>query len=347
MSRIPGVGIIGTGPVTQGLHLPTLMRLLDRFRVVHIAGQTASTTAHVAAWHGARAGTDVDALLADPAVEVVAINSPSDLHADHAIAALEAGKAVLVEKPLATSADDAQRILDCARRTGGHVQVGTMHVYDPAWQAALARHRDHMAAATMIRSTIVLPPNPLFEDWSGQIIGRKGYPPPFDLSVAPVRAAIMRATILGLAVHELPLIREIVPDWGDLRVLSARPLPPFAYDIHLAVGGRLVQLTATLHTHRWSEWSMAFLGADAEVRVDFTPSYVPAGSGRVTLVSESGTAIVPPVTANGYLAQWVQLHDVVCAGAAPLHGLAAAVEDIDLALTLADRCSAWAMEHAA
>ncbi len=58
----------------------------------------------------------VAALLADPAVDAVAICSPSGLHAEHTVAALEAGKHVLVEKPVATTAADALRVVRAAEK---------------------------------------------------------------------------------------------------------------------------------------------------------------------------------------------------------------------------------------
>ena len=68
--------------------------------------------------------SDYDAMLERHDVEVVAIYTPDALHADHAIRALEAGKHVLCTKPLVTTLEDAQRVLEVARRTGKRVMVG-------------------------------------------------------------------------------------------------------------------------------------------------------------------------------------------------------------------------------
>ena len=65
-----------------------------------------------------------NAFLADPKVEAVWVVSPPHLHAEHAIAALEAGKHVLCEKPLATTAADARAIAEAARRSGRMAAVG-------------------------------------------------------------------------------------------------------------------------------------------------------------------------------------------------------------------------------
>lgn len=67
---------------------------------------------------------DLDQLLADPAIKLVFITASNDAHKPLAIAALEAGKAVLCEKPMANTLEDAQCMVDTAHRTGGFLQIG-------------------------------------------------------------------------------------------------------------------------------------------------------------------------------------------------------------------------------
>ena len=64
--------------------------------------------AQTAAAFGARVYTRFEDLLADPGVDIVAINTPPHLHASMALGAARAGKHLFVEKPLATSLDDAR-----------------------------------------------------------------------------------------------------------------------------------------------------------------------------------------------------------------------------------------------
>ena len=65
-----------------------------------------------------RIETDFSLVLSDESVEAISICTPNSLHAPMAIEAMRAGKNVLCEKPLATNAEDAQAIADCARETG-------------------------------------------------------------------------------------------------------------------------------------------------------------------------------------------------------------------------------------
>ena len=94
--------------------------------------------------HGAAspqpAYNDLDALLADPELDAVLIASPDGLHAEQCIAAASAGKHVLCEKPMATTAADAERMTAACRDAG--VKLGI--AYHMRWHTG---HRDLAAAA--------------------------------------------------------------------------------------------------------------------------------------------------------------------------------------------------------
>lgn len=70
------------------------------------------------------ATTKINDILCDPAVKCVFITSSNDAHAELAIQSLEAGKAVLCEKPMATTLKDAKAMVECAESTGGFLQIG-------------------------------------------------------------------------------------------------------------------------------------------------------------------------------------------------------------------------------
>jgi predicted dehydrogenase len=84
---------------------------------------------------GMRCSDSLDALLADPDVEVVHVATTPDVHARHAAAALEAGKHVLCEKPLSTTLDDADDLARRARRNGVHLSVDFMMRFGPLWES--------------------------------------------------------------------------------------------------------------------------------------------------------------------------------------------------------------------
>jgi predicted dehydrogenase len=78
-----------------------------------------------------RATTDWRALVTDPDVDVVSITTPNNFHADMAIAALEAGKHVWCEKPMATSLADAERMGAAARASGCVAVLGYNYIQNP------------------------------------------------------------------------------------------------------------------------------------------------------------------------------------------------------------------------
>ncbi len=107
-----GVGLIGCGWVACEKHLPALARV-EGMDVVALHDTDPAAIAHAALQAPEARGHDrLDALLADPGVEVVAVLTPPTEHAEHAVAAFAAGKRVLCEKPLALTTEDARAICD-------------------------------------------------------------------------------------------------------------------------------------------------------------------------------------------------------------------------------------------
>ncbi len=73
--------------------------------------------------------------------DIAVIATYSDSHAEYAIAAMRAGAHVFVEKPLATRAEDARRVIACARQTGRKLVVGYILRHHPSWQRLIAEAR--------------------------------------------------------------------------------------------------------------------------------------------------------------------------------------------------------------
>ena len=80
--------------------------------------------------HRGRAFPSVEAMCADPGIDLVYVATPHELHAPHACAALSAGKSALVEKPMALTLEDGRRMIHAARHTGAQLVVGHSHSFD-------------------------------------------------------------------------------------------------------------------------------------------------------------------------------------------------------------------------
>lgn len=331
-----GIGFVGAGPVTQAIHLPTLARLSEHFHVAAVADIDPEVAASVARRAGARVATDLDDLLVDPGVEVVAICTPPALHADQVIAAMEAGKkAVFCEKPLATSAEEAERIAEAAERTGVPLLVGTMHAFDPGWQAVLPVVEELAGTAHTVRSSIVLPFNDRFEDAATEVVRRPPAAAPTEMDDA-MRAAVMSMAVLALAVHDLPLVRRFLPDGVATEVVSAHVLSPFGYAISAACGGRAVDLFGHMNAQGEHRWELEAISADMTLHLEFTPSFVHAGSAVATVTGPDGVATVHgPFDHNGYEGEWRVIRDIVRGDPRAMPALASLRADLAFIVDLA------------
>lgn len=129
--EVSTIGIIGYGGFGRFLH--SAWDAMAEARVVAVADTNPSNDPGTV-----RFFTDWQALLKDPAIDIVSIATPPVLHASMACAALEAGKHVLVEKPLAMTVEEAQRIQAVAERTGKCATVNFMLRFNPIVEALQA-----------------------------------------------------------------------------------------------------------------------------------------------------------------------------------------------------------------
>lgn len=133
------VGIAGLGRMGQR-HAETLAFRTQHCQLVSacspVASERAYATEHLQV---ARVYDDFSAFLADPKLDAVVLATPTNLHADQAIAALQAGKHVFVEKPLGLTLLDCERVLAVAQAQPDLVaMVGFVRRFDPSYLNAHA-----------------------------------------------------------------------------------------------------------------------------------------------------------------------------------------------------------------
>lgn len=134
----PGVGLIGAGLYAKATLVPALKSAgLDR--LVAVASASGASARHLATRHaGQRAMSDVAALLALPDVDLAVIATRHDSHADLVVQALQAGKHVFCEKPLALTADDLDRVVEAWRGSPGQLFAGFNRRYSVPLALAVA-----------------------------------------------------------------------------------------------------------------------------------------------------------------------------------------------------------------
>jgi myo-inositol 2-dehydrogenase / D-chiro-inositol 1-dehydrogenase len=116
-------GLIGFGAWGK-LHAEAIRKAPGAELAAIACASEASAQAAREAYPQARVHRDWRALVADPSLEAVDIVVPNHLHAEIAIAALDAGKDVLLEKPMASTIAECEQILAAVRRTGRVLSVG-------------------------------------------------------------------------------------------------------------------------------------------------------------------------------------------------------------------------------
>jgi myo-inositol 2-dehydrogenase/D-chiro-inositol 1-dehydrogenase len=132
-----GVGVIGAGMMGTD-HVRTLTAV-DGAQVAAVADADPARAEAAAALGGARTFSDPHALIADPAVDAVVVASFDATHEEFVLACIAAGKPVLCEKPLATTAEACLHVIDAEVAAGRRlVTLGFMRRFDPGYEELLA-----------------------------------------------------------------------------------------------------------------------------------------------------------------------------------------------------------------
>jgi len=126
MSRTYRIAIIGCGGIASGKHMPSLAKLsqVDMVAFCDIELERAQAAAAKFGKGEAVVYERYEDVLKDGTIDIVHVCTPNDSHAEIAIAALEAGKHVMCEKPMAKTAADARRMVEAAKRTGKKLTIG-------------------------------------------------------------------------------------------------------------------------------------------------------------------------------------------------------------------------------
>ena len=118
-----GIGIIGCGKIAQVRHIPEYAAHPEA-KLVGFYDINQQRAAELAAKYGGRAYATVEELLAEPEIQAVSICAANFAHAELTIAALNAGKHVLCEKPMATNLADCEAMVQAADANGKFLMIG-------------------------------------------------------------------------------------------------------------------------------------------------------------------------------------------------------------------------------
>ncbi len=129
------LGIIGTGIAAKDLHLPRLLELKDKFQITRVCNHTEQKAKEFAAMAGnVPYYLDYHDLLASEDVDAVDIVLPIPLNYRVTLDSLEAGKHVIVEKPIASNLDDARLMSTLPERFDRVMMVAENYRYNPVYR---------------------------------------------------------------------------------------------------------------------------------------------------------------------------------------------------------------------
>lgn len=350
------LGIIGAGTITQAVHLEAARRA--GFVIAAICDLSPSRAQQVAAQAGARATTDPSQVVAADDVDAVLIATPA-AHAPLAVAALEAGKHVLIEKPVALSEAGIEDVRRAAATSGAVAQVGYMKLYDPVLPAARRALAD-LSDVRLVRVTVAHPAD------APQVAHLRMSPPALDADAQRIRqddeaeaaevAAVLpdapagvrryyRNVLNGSVIHELSLLRGLgltLPTHWQAQVFPALdgPEPGCLLATGAVDGTRFVLSWNWLPELPAYTEEVAVLAGNGTVTLDVAPPYQLEAPSRLT-VSTAGpngssvttTVVGPPET--GFLRQLEAFAAAIQDGHAPAADLVGALADVRQTVLLA------------
>ncbi len=196
------MSVVGLGMAVKP-HASALLSLDDRVEVVHAAARSEARTAAFADATGFPTTTDVERALTDPAVEAVLLLTPPDTHLALGRIALDAGKHLLVEKPLDRTLDSAEALVALAAARGRTLGVVLQHRFrDAALRLAALIEAGELGALTM--ATVSVPwwrPQSYYDEPGRGTLARDG-----------------GGVLLTQAIHVVDLFRALT---GPVEVVAA------------------------------------------------------------------------------------------------------------------------------
>ena len=234
MTRVR-IGVVGCGAIAQIQHLPFLSELAEEFEVVGVCDVSPSAAKYAAnLFHVPNRYTDYRDLLASDVDAVLLCQT--DPKTEVAVATLDAGKHMFIEKPVCLSLDDVDRIVASAEKAGVVAQAGYVKLYEPAFEAAVPEVRD-MDDVHFVQVNHLHPDNSLHID---QFRTRQFGDIPGDLreQLADDRSASIRSAIGDVPAYVerayMTMSGSLIHDLYGLRLLFGQP-------------------SAILHTDIWNE----------------------------------------------------------------------------------------------
>jgi predicted dehydrogenase len=342
------VGIVGCGEVTQILHLPSLAQLPEQFAVTALCDVSDHVLQTVGdRWRVARRHHDYRDLLAQGDVDVALVANPDAYHAEVALAAIAAGKHVLIEKPMCMTLREADAIRAAQERAGVTVQVGYMRRYAPAFVEA-CRMLPELGPIRLARVHDVLGWNALFIQGTSHVIRADDVPADVVEHGKQLRNALVAEAIgdaadglggvygllLGLSSHDLSAMRELLG--MPQRVLyAARRQGGLYLSAAFDYGDYVCQFETGIDAIPRFDAHLEVYGQERVLRVQYDTPYVRNLPIRLSITEANGKGGVieraeHPTWGDAFVAEWQAFHTNVVERRAPKTSPADFRQDLEL-----------------
>lgn len=305
-------GVVGTGDISRSISSD--LARLDTARVLAVCSRDVATAEAFAAEQGVeRAYGDLDEMLLDDELDIVYIGTPHATHVPIALAALRAGKHVLIEKPIGVSADEARVIAEAARRSGRFVMEAMWMKFAPAYRELIGRVRSGtIGQVRSVRASFGLP---FHSPESTRLSAERASSTLLDQGVYPVTLAL---DVLGmpLGIRAEQTLRD---DGVDLTSRAT-----FEY-----ADGRFAGLAASMV--EYIDPSASISGSDGWVEIP-APFWVTTRftthAGGIADAFGSPTTTALEAQGNGYVPMLRAVGEAIGRGFSehPLHTLAASIQ---------------------
>lgn len=349
MTKSIGVGIVGCGQAVQTLHIPAFRHLPDKFFIAGLNDASPSVTTRLAETiPGAKPYASYEALLNDPAVDVVLVASPSALHATHALQAMRAGKHVLIEKPMCSTLEEASELEAAERETGRIALVGYMRRHAGAFKEAVALIEPLRGEINFARVRDIVGQSPAFMNSITAVIRGDDVPDAEKKRLDAVGSAALKAaigtdenplagiynTLLGLSSHDISAMRELIG--RPQRVLSAvyRHGGRFISAV-FDYGDFVCHFETGFDQIARFDVNLEVFTPQRQVRVDFDTTFIRHQPARLT-VTEANTPTGVSTRSSyqtrqdNFILEWEYFHECLVTGRRPKTDIKDARQDIEL-----------------
>ena len=343
------VGIVGCGEVTQMMHWPSLYQLPDRYEVTALCDVSPAILEKLGKlWNVETLTTDQHELVKQSDVDAVLVANPNAFHAEATLAAIAAGKHVLVEKPMCITRREAEEIMAAQKKSNLVVQVGYMRRYAPAFldgceavkgmkEIRFARVRDFLGA----NSLVINPTSRVIRDEqlpeAVQNEGRLRDEALVNEALGGTPTESLKRAyrlMLGLSSHDLSAMRELL-GMPNRVIFAAQRSDGLYLAAAFDYGPYICQFETGVDRIARFDAHLEVYGNNKVVRIQYDTPYIRNSPIRLIVTENNGRGGVTnldshPTWGDPFVAEWNAFYDNVTEVKAPKTGPADFAQDLDL-----------------